>query len=110
MNDDLSSQELGSLAFELKDFFNHEILSLHIIRNNILKAIPSRRGGHEKKVLVLEGIMLASILHVIFNLTTTFELFGKNMAFLIVPALIGGFLYISYLFTKKLNQKILKVI
>ena len=35
------------LAFELKDFINHEILSLHIIRQNILKARPSRRGGQE---------------------------------------------------------------
>ena len=98
------------LAFEVRDFINHEILSLHIIRHNILKALPSRRGGHEKKVLVLEGIMLATFLHVIFNLTTTFEVFGKNLTFLIVPGIIGGFLYISYLFTKKLNQRILKVV
>lgn len=98
------------LAFELKDFINHEILSLHIIRQNILKAHPSRRGGHEKKVLVLEGIMLATFLHILFNLATTFKLFGQNITFLIVPALMGGFLYISYLFTKKLNTKILKVV
>ena len=98
------------LAFELKDFINHEILSLHIIRQNILKARPSRRGGHEKKVLVLEGIMLATFLHVIFNLTTNLEVLGKNLTFLAVPGIIGGFLYISYLFTKKLNTKILKVV
>ena len=98
------------LAFELKDFINHEILSLHIIRQNILKAHPSRRGGHEKKVLVLEGIMLATFLHIVFNLTTTFELFGKNLTFLAVPGLMGGFLYVSYLFTKKLNTKIFKVV
>jgi len=98
------------LAFEVRDFINHEILGLHIIRHNILKAMPSRRGGHEKKVLVLEGIMLAIFLHVIFNLATTFEVFGKNLTFVLVPMIIGGFLYISFLFTKKLNQKILKVI
>ena len=98
------------LAFELKDFINHEILSLHIIRQNILKAHPSRRGGHEKKVLVLEGIVLATFLHILFNLTTTLKLFGQNLTFLIVPALMGGFLYVSYLFTKKLNTKILKVV
>lgn len=103
-------QKKHLLAFELKDFINKEILTLHIIRQNILKARPSRRGGHEKKVLVLEGIMLATILHVIFNLTTTFELFGHSMTFLIVPGLIGGFMYISYLFTRRLNQKILKVV
>lgn len=98
------------LAFELKDLINHEMLSLHIIRQNILKARPSRRGGHEKKVLVFEGIMLAIFLHIIFNITTTLELFGKTMTFLLVPALMIGFLYISYLFTKKLNTKILKVV
>ncbi len=98
------------LAFELKDLINHEILSLHIIRQNILKARPSRRGGHEKKVLVLEGIVLAVLLHIIFNFTTTFELFGKDLTFLAVPSLMGGFLYVSYLFTRKLNTKILKVV
>ncbi len=98
------------LSFELKDWFNHEILSLHIIRQNILKARPSRRGGHEKKVLVLEGMMLAFFLHIIFNLTTELEIFGKSMTFLLVPMLIGGFLYISYLFTKRMNTKILKVV
>ncbi|MBU1018012.1 PrsW family intramembrane metalloprotease [Patescibacteria group bacterium] len=98
------------LTFELKDFINREILSLHIIRQNILKARPSRRGGHEKKVLVLEGIILATFLHIIFNMTTSLELFGKNLTFMAVPGIIGGFLYISYLFTKKLNTKILKVV
>jgi RsiW-degrading membrane proteinase PrsW (M82 family) len=103
-------QQKNLLAFELKDFINREILTLHIIRQNILKARPSRRGGHEKKILVLEGIVLATILHIIFNLTTTFELFGQNLTFLVIPGIIGGFLYVSYLFTKKLNQKILKVV
>jgi RsiW-degrading membrane proteinase PrsW (M82 family) len=103
-------QQKQLLAFEFRDFINHEILGLHIIRNNILRAVPSRRGGHEKKILVLEGLILATFLHVIFNLATTFEIFGKNLTFLIVPAIIGGFLYVSYLFTKKLNQKILKVV
>lgn len=98
------------LAFEIKDWFNKEILSLHIIRRNILKAMPSRRGGHEKKVLVLEGMILAIFLHIIFNFTTTYSVFGKNLTFLLVPALMAGFLYISYLFTKKLNTKILKVV
>ncbi|MBU0576975.1 PrsW family intramembrane metalloprotease [Patescibacteria group bacterium] len=103
-------QKKHLLAFELRDFINREILTLHIIRQNILKARPSRRGGHEKKILVFEGIVLATFLHIIFNLATTFELFGKNMTFLIIPGIIGGFLYVSYLFTKKLNQKILKVV
>jgi protease PrsW len=98
------------LAFEVRDLISSEILSLHIIRHNILKAMPSRRGGHEKKILVLEGVVLATFLHIIFNLATTFEVFGQNMTFLIVPAIIGGFLYVSYLFTKRMNQKILKVV
>lgn len=103
-------QQKHLLAFEMKDFINKEILTLHIIRQNILKARPSRRGGHEKKILVLEGIMLATFLHIIFNLTTTFELFGKNLTFLIIPGIIAGFLYVSYLFTKRMNQKILRVV
>jgi len=98
------------LAFEVKDWFNKEILSLHIIRKNILMAMPSRRGGHEKKVLVLEGMILAIFLHIIFNVTTTYQVFGKTLTFLLVPALMAGFLYISYLFTKRLNTKILKVV
>lgn len=103
-------QQKNLLAFEMKDLINREILSLHIIRKNILKAMPSRRGGHEKKVLVLEGLTLAILLHMIFNLTTTLQIFGKNVTFLLVPALVMGFLYLSYLFTKKLNIKILKVV
>jgi RsiW-degrading membrane proteinase PrsW (M82 family) len=103
-------QKKHLLAFELGDFINKEILTLHIIRHNILKARPSRRGGHEKKILVLEGIFLATFLHIIFNLTTTFELFGQNLTFLVIPGIIIGFLYVLYLFTKKMNQKILKVV
>ena len=98
------------LSFELRDWVNHEILSLHIIRKNILKGLPSRRGGHEKQALVMEGMMLAVFLHVVFNLTTTLQLFGKNLTFLIVPLLMTGFLYVSYLFTKRMNTKILKVV
>ena len=103
-------QQKNLLIFEIKDWLNHEMLSLHIIRKNILTGKPSRRGGHEKKILVLEGMMLAIFLHIIFNLTTTIGVFGKNITFLLVPALMAGFLYISYIFTKKLNTKILKVI
>ena len=103
-------QKKHLIAFELKDFINKEILTLHIIRNNILKARPSRRGGHEKKILVLEGIIVASLMHAAFNLMTTFELFGKTLTFLIVPGLMSWLLYASYLFTKRLNTKILKVV
>ncbi len=103
-------QKKSLLAFELKDFFNLEIWSLHIIRRNILIAHPSRRGGHEKKILVLEGIVLATILHSIYNLMTTFEVLGQSLTFLLVPALVGGFLLVSYLFTKKFYTKIYKVV
>ena len=96
--------------FEFKDFINRERLTLHIIRQNIVKARPSRRGGHEKKILVLEGIVLASLLHIIFNLMTELEILGKSLTFLLVPIIMGGLLYVSYLFTKKLNIKILKVV
>ncbi len=98
------------LAFELKDFLNHEMLTLHILRKNVLKAKPSERGGHEKKMLVLEGILAAILLHSIFNVTTSLQLFGQSLTFVIVPGLMGGLFYISYLFTKKLNVQILKVV
>ncbi len=98
------------LAFEIKDFINREILSLHIIRRNILMAHPSRRGGHEKKVLVLEGLVLAALLHALFNVLVSYEVLGRNVTFTVVPLLIGGFLYILYLFNKKYNQKIFKVV
>lgn len=98
------------LAFELKDFVNKEILSLHIIRNNILKARPSRRGGHEKQALVMEGMVAATLLHVIFNMTTTFSVLGHTITFLLVPALMLGLLAVSYQFTKRMNVQILKVV
>lgn len=103
-------QEKGLLGFEFKDFLNQEIMTLHIVRKNILEARPSRRGGHEKKILVLEGIFLATILHIIFNVTTTLNLFGENLTFLLVPCLMAGFLYLSNAYTKKFNNKIYKVI
>jgi len=90
------------LAFELKDWFNREILTLHIIRQNILKAHPSRRGGHEKKVLVLEGIVLATFLHILFNITTTLQVFGKNLTFLLVPA--SGWVFVRFLFIHKKTE------
>lgn len=98
------------LAFELKDFLNHEMLSLHIIRKNILRGRPSQRGGHEKKTLVLEGMVAAILLHTLFNVSTTLQLFGQNLTFLLVPALMGGLLWTSYLFTKKMNIQILRVV
>lgn len=98
------------LAFELKDFLNREMLSLHIIRKNILRGKPSQRGGHEKKTLVLEGMVAAILLHTIFNVSTTLQIFGQSLTFLLVPAIMGGLFYISYLYTKKLNIRILKVV
>jgi RsiW-degrading membrane proteinase PrsW (M82 family) len=98
------------LAFELKDFVNREMLTLHIIRKNVLRALASERGGHEKKMLILEGVVAATLLHAIFNVATTFQIFGQSLTFLLVPSIMGGLFYISYLFTKKLNIKILKVV
>ncbi len=98
------------LAFELKDFLNREMLSLHILRKNVLRGKPSERGGHEKKMLVLEGVVAATLLHTLFNASTAFQIFGKNLTFLLVPAIMGGLFYISYLYTKKFNIKILRVV
>ncbi|MBI5421801.1 PrsW family intramembrane metalloprotease [Candidatus Peregrinibacteria bacterium] len=98
------------LAFELKDFLNREMLSLHILRKNVLRGKPSQRGGHEKKTLVLEGMVAAILLHALFNVSTALKLFGQNLTFLLVPALMAGLFWISYMFTKKMNIQILKVV
>ena len=103
-------QQKHLLAFEIRDLINREIFSLHIVRHNILKGIPSRRGGHEKRMLVFEGMVLATGLHVLYNTLTTFSVFGKNLTFLLVPLLMSGLLWVLYLMSKKWNQKILKVI
>lgn len=98
------------LAFELRDFLNREMLTLHILRKNVLRARPSERGGHEKKMLVMEGMVAAILLHSIFNTATTLQIFGQSLTFLLVPAIMGGLFYVSYWFTKKLNVRILKVV
>jgi RsiW-degrading membrane proteinase PrsW (M82 family) len=98
------------LAFEIEDFLNREMLTLHILRKNVLRGKASRRGGHEKKMLILEGLVAAILLHSIFNVTTTLQIFGQSLTFLIVPGIMGGLLYVSYLFTKKMNVQILKVV
>ncbi len=103
-------QEKGLMAFRIEDFINREVLSLHILRKNILMARASRRGGHEKKILVLEGIFAATFLHVLFNAATTYSVFGKNLTFLLVPLLMSGFFLIGYTFTRKFHQAILKVV
>ena len=98
------------IAFELKDFINTEVLSLHILRRNILTAHPSRRGGHEKKIMILEGVILATFFHSIFNLTTTLQILGQTLTFLLVPFIMGLLLYVFYLFEKKFNQKMFHVV
>lgn len=103
-------QKKHILAFELEDWLNREVFSLHIIRHNLLKARPSRRGGHEKRVLVMEGLFLGVILHSVFNLMTTFEIWGQHLTFLLVPFLMGGLMLMGYLFHKKFNHKIFKVV
>ena len=100
----------GLLGFGWNDLVYWEAWSLHIIRRNVLIAHPSRRGGHEKKALIFEGIVLASLLHAAFNLLVTFRVGGANTSFLAVPALMGGFLYASYLFAKKRHQEIFRIV
>lgn len=98
------------LAFRVKDWFDLEIFSLHIIRCNVLRARPSRRGGHDESKLVYEGVVLAVGLHVLFNFLVSYQVFGEDITFLVVPFLMIGFFYFSYLFTKSFYTKILKVI
>lgn len=95
------------LAFKLNDFLNLETLSLHILRKNLLIAHPSRRGGHEKKVLVLEGVLFATLLHTLYNLIASNSYLST---YLLVPLLMGGIAFIFYIYQLKFNRRIFKVV
>ena len=84
-----------------------ETIRFHIIFSHILKGRTSTRG-HEKRELVAEALLLATLLHAVFNLLIKTEIFGHSLTFLVVPILMGGFLYLSKKFLENKNLKIWK--
>ncbi len=89
----------------VKRFVN--TISFHIIRTHVLRNRPSKRK-HEKADLVREAFLLATILHLIFNLLVMSGLFGRNLTPLIAPVLVGGFLWLSQKFFSIKTLKIWK--
>ncbi len=84
-----------------------ETIRFHIIFQHILKGEPSPEG-HEKRELVAEALLMAIILHTVFNLLIEIEVFGHSLTFLVVPILMAGFLFLSHAFLIKRNVKIWK--
>jgi RsiW-degrading membrane proteinase PrsW (M82 family) len=101
------SESVSHLWNFTKSFF--ETIRFHIIRRHILIGRPSAHR-HEKADLLREAFLLATLLHTIFNLLLGMEIFGKMLTPLIVPLLIGGFVWISGKFLMKENVKIMKPI
>lgn len=82
-----------------------ETLRFHIIISHILRGRPSGHG-HEKRELVTEALLLATIVHTLFNLLIKSEFLGQSLTFLVVPILLGGLLWLSKIFLEKKNVKI----
>jgi RsiW-degrading membrane proteinase PrsW (M82 family) len=62
---------------------------LHITLHHLLPRKDSARGHTSGEVLI-EGFLLAILLHALFNALLHFTPFDKNIGFLTVPILIGG--------------------
>lgn len=84
-------------------------LRFHIIFSHILKGRPSKHG-HEKGDLVREGLLLATLIHTLFNLLLSFEIGGKSLTFLIVPLFVGIFIFLAKQFLIPKNVEIFKSI
>ncbi|MDP2691988.1 MAG: PrsW family glutamic-type intramembrane protease [bacterium] len=65
-----------------------ECLPLHVTIFHILPNRPSERG-HFAGSLIFEGILLASLLHGLFNFFLNRELGGTNLSFLTFPLVFG---------------------
>lgn len=62
---------------------------LHITIHHLLPRRDSAHG-HSSGEVVIEGFLLAILLHTLFNALLYFTPFEKNLGFLTVPILIGG--------------------
>ncbi len=96
-------------SFSSSLFFRHffRTFRFHIIRSHILRNRISTRG-HEKGDLVREGLLLATIVHTLFNLFLEIQIFGMPLTPFVVPLLVGGFLYLRKQFLLPNNIQILQ--
>jgi hypothetical protein len=92
------------IYFALKDFIR-EILTMHILFHHILGSYPSEKG-HFLFGIFFESLLLATILHTIFNLLLSTNLYDKNLMFLTVPFLL---LLASLLFKKFKDKQAIKL-
>lgn len=76
-------------------------LPLHVTIFHILPNRPSKQG-HFPGSLILEGIIVASLLHVLFNYLLRVEIGGVNIGFLTYPLIFG----LGYLVWRMFLQKI----
>lgn len=86
-----------------------EALKFHIIRRHVHGERHSVRG-HEAGVLTTEGLLLAVILHVLFNVFNTLKVGEITLAYLNVPLLMGCLWYLLYLFRKQENLVNIKTV
>ena len=85
-------------------FYKHvrHVWKLHILRSHVRKDRQSKKG-HDAGQLVAEGLLLAGLLHMGFNLFNSVEVMGISMAFLNVPLLMGTLWFLLKAFRKRRN-------
>ena len=90
--------------FSLKDFII-EIITFHTLFHHILTKYPSTKG-HFLFGIFFESLFLSTVLHFVFNLLLSTNLYDKNLMFLSVPFL---FLIAGILFKKFKDKQALKI-
>lgn len=90
--------------FALKDFIL-EIITMHTLFHHILSHHPSEKG-HFLFGIFCESLFLATVLHGIFNLLLSTNLYDKNLMFLTVPFL---FLIASIVFKAFKDKSAVKI-
>ena len=85
------------LAHFCKNIFKILRRPLHITLYHLL---PQRDSalGHSSGEVIIEGFLLAIILHTLFNALLHFEILDQSFAFLAVPILLGGGVWYFYRF------------
>jgi hypothetical protein len=72
---------------------------LHITIFHLLPKKDSAKG-HTSGEVIIEGLIVAVLLHALFNLLLFYTPGGKSLAFLTVPILLGAGSWYFYRFAK----------
>lgn len=104
-NKSITPKHTYSVSHFLKNIF--WTFHFHIIFSHILRGRPSKHG-HEKADLIREALLLATLLHTLFNLFLSTDIFGKSMLILIPPFLLTLFVFLVHQFTKTKTRFLLK--